>query len=468
VENSLKHQWMRFDGWPVSSHLWLVILIAFLVFSVSVWRHGDRAPDTNAIGVVQHAVALHQNFTFGYAKSESAATKPSMFLAPLQSTVIAGVMSLDQNLAQSLQCHAWASQDKATTNCASDYRPFFFVQALILSLVPFFAWLMAWQLSGKKAIAWGAVVLVLLSGRQAFYVTSFSDNVFILPLFAALLFTLVVTLQSRYWLWIIATGLLCGLLALTQPIFAWIFYALLLLLSYWRATDGQNSRYFWQTAAQLVVPYLLVTGPWMWRNYWAFDTAALTEGYIASMLAERLAWNVMNGLELAVSFVWWLGGIGPDLASAAYPQEAWQRLDPAAAGGIHASVAEYSRQTLIAAGSLKSHLAYLLDTELWPRIGKHLSVTLAFIWRGLWVGGIWSLLAVPLAIAYAAVSISRRRADIIMPLSTCGLMLLMFAFVSADLPANSDIYIPMFSVLVAMLAGEWFRHRLMADGQGPA
>jgi len=175
----------------------------------------------------------------------------------------------------------------------------------------------------------------------------------------------------------------------------------------------------------------------------------------------------MNGLELAVSFVWWLGGIGPDLASAAYPQEAWQRLDPAAAGGIHASVAEYSRQTLIAAGSLKSHLAYLLDTELWPRIGKHLSVTLAFIWRGLWVGGIWSLLAVPLAIAFTAVSISRRRTDITMPMSTCGLMLLMFAFVSADLPANSDIYIPMISVLVAMLAGEWFRHNQITDGQEP-
>jgi hypothetical protein len=464
----LKQQWLRMDRWPVSSHLWLVILIAFLVFSASVWLQGERTPAPQATGAIQHAVALHKDATFGYSISQSDVAEPAMFYAPLQIAFVAGVMSLDQNLAKSLSCFAWKSPNqklnkalKANTaqSCEAAFRPFFFLQALILALVPFFAWLTAWALSGNKAVAWGAVVLVLLSGRQAFHVTSFSADVLSLPLFAGLLFALVANIQSQYWLWTIAVGFFCGLLALTEPIFAQLFYGLLVVLSYWHAAKAQNSRYFWQTAAMLVAPYLLVTAPWMWRNYWAFDTSALTTGYMASLLAERLAWNMLNGLEIAVSFVYSLATFGPDLAMAAYPQDAWQRLVPGAEGGVYTSATSLAQSSLVAAGSTSNHMTWLLSEELWPNFGKHVAVTFALIWRGLWIAGLWGLMVVPLTIAYFAVSISRRRTDIVMAFSACLYTMILFAVTTARQPDNGDIFIPLISVMVAMLAAEWIRHR---------
>jgi hypothetical protein len=453
----------RFEAWQVSSHLWLVILVAFLIISAPVWWQGERAPEPGSVGMIQHAVALNDQGTFGYSVRENDVAKPAMFYAPLPAILIAGAMNLDENLAKSLRCVAWntpttSTNSGATQTCQPNYRPFFFVQALILTLVPFFAWLTAWLLSGHKAVAWGAVGLVLLSGRQAFYATSFSAEVLTLPLFATLVFALVTMVQSRYWLWTVVIGLTSGLLALSHPLFAWLYYGLLLVLCYWRAAEAQNSRYFWRTAAQLVAPYLLVTGPWMARNYLGFETSALTEGYIASILAERLTWNMMDGLELAVSFVYWLGGVGPELAAAGYPEDAWQRLVPGAAGGIHEASGSFTEATLTAAGSSANHLGYLVSEELWPNFAKHFGVTVAFMWRGLWVAGFWSLLTIPLTIAYGAVAISRRRTDIIMPLSACGYMLFLLAFISADLPRQSDIFIPLISALVAMLASEWLRH----------
>jgi hypothetical protein len=67
---------------------------------------------------------------------------------------------------------------------------------------------------------------------------------------------------------------------------------------------------------------------------------------------------------------------------------------------------------------------------------------------------------VPLAFAYGAVCISRGRSDIVMPLSLCGFVMALHAFTSVNDPARNDILVPMFSVLVAMLVGEWARHRL--------
>ena len=468
MSDLLREKWTRIDNWPVSSHLWLVILIAFLVFSSSVWMNGERAPAAQATGVIQHAVALHKDATFGYSTSQGDVAKPAMFYAPLQITFLAGVMSLDQNLAKSLSCFAWnaptqklnmASKTSSAPPCETAFRPIFFLQALILALVPFFAWLIAWALSGNKAVAWGAVILVLLSGRQAFHVTSFSADVLSLPLFAALLFALVANIQSQYWLWTIAVGFFCGLLALTEPIFAQLFYGLLLVLSYWHAAKAQNSRYFWRTAAMLVAPYILVTAPWMWRNYWAFDTSALTSGYMASLLAERLAWNMLNGLEIAVSFVYSLAAFGPDLAMAAYPEDAWQRLVPGAEGGVYEKATNFAQTTLVAAGSSANHMTWLLSQELWPNFGKHVAVTLALIWRGLWIAGLWGLVAVPLTIAYFAVSIKRRRTDIVMAFSACLYTAILFAITTARQPGSGDIFIPLISVMVAMLASEWLRHK---------
>ena len=453
----LKEKWDRIDGWSVGSHLWLVILVAFLIFSIQVWKHGERTPIFDAVGYIQHAVGLDKDSTFGYAKKADEVTEPAMFYAPLQMAVVAGAMSLDGDLAKSLRCVAWA-EDPAT--CDTSFRPFFFVQALILSLVPFFTWLIAWQLSGSKAVAWGAVVLVLLSGRPAYYTTLFLTEVYTLPLFAALLFSLVAAAQSRFWLWFAAIGTLCGLLVLTKPAFAYLFYALVIVLSYWQAAAHRNSRQLWTTALFLTVPYLLIVGPWLARNYFLFDTTSMTQGYAAWALSQRLAYNMMTGLELSVSLIYWLPDFGDKLAAALYPPEAWQRLDLGAKDGFYLiGNYEYLQQTLAAAGSKANHLNYLINEELLPNIGKHIAVTFALVWRGLWVAKYWGLIAVPLAMAYGAVAVSRRRSDILLPFFACAFMLGLYAFVSIGLPRYSDLYIPLISVLVAMLIGEWSRHK---------
>jgi 4-amino-4-deoxy-L-arabinose transferase-like glycosyltransferase len=457
VSDLLREKWTRIDNWPVSSHLWLVILIAFLVFSLQVWKHGDQVPAIDAVGHIQHAVGLNKDTTFGYSRDASGVTEPAMFHAPLQMFVVAGAMSLDGNLAESLRCIAWAEKPG---DCKTSFGAFFLLQALILTLVPFFTWLMAWQLSGKKAVAWGAVVLVLLSGRPALYTTLFLTEVYALPLFAGLLFCLVAAIQSRFWFWFVAVGTLCGLLVMTKPAFAYLFYALLLVLSYWRAANGQNSRLFWTTLGFLALPYLVIVGPWMWRNYVLFDTTSLTQGYGAWIMAQRLAYNMMTGLELSVSFVYWLPDFGDRLAAALYPPEAWRRLDLDAQDGFYLiGNSDYLQQTLAAAGSKANHLSYLINEELWPNIIKHIAVTFALAWRGLWVAGYWGLIMVPLALAYGAVAASRRRTDILMPLFACGFMLGLYAFVSISLPRYSDLYVPLISVMVAMLVNEWARHK---------
>ena len=118
-----------------------------------------------------------------------------------------------------------------------------------------------------------------------------------------------------------------------------------------------------------------------------------------------------------------------------------------------------AQSSLVAAGSTANHMTWLLSEELWPNFGKHVALTFALVWRGFWIAGLWGLVAVPLTIAYFAVSIKRGRTDIVMAFSACLYTLILFAVMTARQPDSGDIFIPLISVMVAMLAAEWLRHK---------
>jgi len=452
------------------SGVWRQALAAFLVAAAVIGglaaAKGTRYPVLDELTYISVAVDLHLHGVFGDGNlADRAAVRdgpvPGRFFAPLYPGLIAGLMRADPGFAQEVLCAFAAYKSGTPPDCAKNYTALVVAQTLLAAATCLCVWLAAWLLTGSRAASWLALAIALAAGVYGAYAVRFLTEGLAFAVFAAASLALLVAWRGggRWGRWALA-GAALGIAALTRPSYAYVLYAALPLAALtlpWIKRAGLARTVL--CVAALAAGYVLVAGPWMARNDALFGEAAITGGYASFILVERVAYNAMSWGEWAAAFVYWLPDFGDTLAAALFDPALLARLNiDSPAGFSEIGKRALRAETLAAAGSREAHLAYLIDTGILAQPVKHVAVTLALAWRGIWVAKYWGLVTILLFLPVLAVAVRRRWSDFIVFALPAWFMVGFHAFASASIVRYNLILIPPLSVAAAWaIRAAWLR-----------
>ncbi len=141
----------------------------------------------------------------------------------------------------------------------------------------------------------------------------------------------------------------------------------------------------------------------MARNSISTGSWGLTEEYGSATLIERFAYNDMTAREFFLSFPYCLPVIGPPIVDTAFGEEAMERFTYYTPKSFF-HVGRSTRDKLVEAhGRLDPLIGDLVQKEVRTNWWRHLLVSVALGWCGVWVGGGLGLLIVPLFAAVVVV-----------------------------------------------------------------
>jgi len=157
--------------------------------------------------------------------------------------------------------------------------------------------------------------------------------------------------------------------------------------------------------AAFVMACAAVVGPWMVRNAVSVGHWGLTEEYGSVALIERFAFNDMTAREFLLAFPYCLPTVGPPLVDAAFGKGAMDRFVYYTPDSFfHAG--RNTRDKLVEEhGRLDPLIGGIVRDEMRSNWWRHLLVSVPLGWCGLWVGGAFGLLLVPL---FAAATVLAR------------------------------------------------------------
>ncbi|KZB62729.1 hypothetical protein [Thalassospira sp. MCCC 1A02491] len=188
------------------------------------------------------------------------------------------------------------------------------------------------------------------------------------------------------------TGVCCGLLVLVKPVWLLLPVGLAVFPVISVFLYKQNGRVAAKATTVFLLAFTSVLLPMVLRSVFVLDTFAMSQGsYLVSSLSHRLAFNLMSWREWGIGWIYYL------------PLSGAQRLFGAEAlvalGWNEGSYYEYGRdvldrlanegRTILEAG------AYLLSEYVFAMPIKFIAVTLLLLWRGIFVGHVVAMLAVP-------------------------------------------------------------------------
>lgn len=452
---------------PVSAHVVMALAAAALVTALQVLRLEPVLPLADAHGYGSIAWDLYRHGTFTDGSDVTPWPQPNpppgMFVAPLYPAFAAAVLAIDPDSADRLACMLVHRRQAVAAGCDVSFGVLVVAQTALATVSAFLVFVAAYVVCGSLVLAWLAMLLALATGEYAGFAVQVLTENLVLPLFSA--FSVVVVLAWRRptalrWL---AAGLLIGAAALVRPSFAYLFYATVLFASAGLLiTDRGRLSRAGLMVSMLVLGYGFVVAPWLVRNALLLGVADITAGYGGHELAQRLAYNAMTWGQWLVAFVYWLPDFGDSLAAALFDPALYQRLSFDHPDSYYRAGQELYRESLAAAGGPEAHVGYLVRTYIMAEPVKHVMVTFALLWRGLWVGKVWGLIAFVCFVPMAVVAVRRRWSEAIVFALPPWFMAGFHAFVSVNIVRYNLILIPCFAIAMAwtmLRLAEVFRTR---------
>jgi hypothetical protein len=402
------------------------------------------------------------NGVFDEVKSSVATPPPGKFFGPVYPVLVLAAMKLDARFAAAVDC-AVAAHEKIRegTECEVYATPMHLIHAALLTLGVLAIALAADIILASGAAFWLAGILAtlaLLPDADLFSFVMTESVTFALYSIAAL--ALVRALRSSRPVWILVTGALFGLLALTRPSFvalAPVAVVLIAVKDLWLAHTGW--RPLGKHALAFTVAWLAVVGPWLARNAVATGDWRLTEEYGSAALIERFAYDDMTAKEFALAFPYCVPVIGAPLIDRTFGPEAMARfIFYTPTSFFH--VGRLHRDKLREAnGRLDPLIADVVTDELRARWWRYVLVSLPLAWCGLWVGGILGLVLIPLFV-WGCVTAMRQSKPLFLLYAVPALVMLgLHAAVANHYTRYNLILIGPFSTAAAWFIAEKARRR---------
>ncbi len=432
----------------------LLVAVAVVSVQMAVKRADPLQPDERTYLAIIDTLTRTGVYGDGDMTAAGVAGKPGRFIAPAYPLMVSALAKLDSGLPAKLACLAKSERKALRTSCGRLWS----LDALqigiaAIGMAAVFA--IAHIVSGSLTVAWGSLLIALATGESATYARLLLTDTLATTAFYLFLAALV-ALVGRDRAWLAATaGAAAGLATLARPGYAYLLYAttvavLALALLRSRVPTALRPHH----AFVLLAAGLAVIAPWLLRNQLTFGDAALTAGYGALALGQRVAYNAMTWSEWGAAWIFWLPDVGDDISRVLFKPETTHRLGFYAPdtfyqvgnGALHAT-------TLAAAGSEQNHLGYLIRHHVVGDLPKHVAVTLALAWRGMWAGKWLGVIALVLAWPVLRELIRHRG---FAPLAALALPLLfmlgLHAFVSVNIVRYNVPMIALYSLIVALAA----------------
>ncbi len=453
---------MQNDLQRVTWREYVLVLLACVVATLAAfaYKFDVRFPYEDEFQYLGHGYSLFAFNTFAEVQDPAKALEENMFFPPLYPFFLSVLMHLDTTFANSVQCVlTWKFVSKETV-CQPDYGIALWMQALLASLTMFFVWATSWRLSRNKKIAWIAVGLALISKVAFTYSNFFLTGALTLPLSAGFGWTLVRAWQDRDMRSAGLCGFFFALLVMTRA--GWDYSLLVVLPSFFAIGLLSWSQKKWRAFLPLVVfvaVYGAALSPWMMRNYSQFETYSLTKSYGALSLTHRIPYNHMRFDEWAVSFIYWLPSFGDNLAAKLFDKERYDRLDFGSPNGFYTSERRFLRERYVENGAGRDLFTYYIEDEIVGNLAKHSFVSIAMVWRGMFVGKYWGLVAWLFAMPLLIYAMRKGWGALIVlslpPLFNLGLA----AFVSVSIPRYNTPLIPLLAFSMAYVGYNWYMKR---------
>ena len=394
---------------------------------------------------ISYAVALHEYGVFGSANKNHIDHPPSPdnMYGPLYPFLLAGVMKLDQELAESLICVNRQGVDKG---CPQNFDIIFITQSMLALLSLFLIYMLAYYFSGYKSMGWLAGFLALASGVfQEFSFLLLTENI-ALPAFCALLLSCLLLYQRGDLRFLICIGVTLGILTLTRPSHLYLFYSFALVFAgLW---VFQRRRRAGVRLLVLVAVFTVCVAPWAVRNKLKFDSYTLTSGgYAEYALITRTNYNQMSWPEVGVAMIYWLPDFGDSLAREIFPQELHVRLGWDQ-GTYYAQ--DHGKQIETLSRDLGGHdkvLQYLVREEVLSL--KHIAVSVPLAVRGTFVAKYWGLVGFIAFVALGIYTVRRKNYALLVIAAPLFFMVAFYAGVSASIPRYNLPLITLYALSMA-------------------
>jgi 4-amino-4-deoxy-L-arabinose transferase-like glycosyltransferase len=403
-------------------------------------------PEADAIRYIAYAVNLHDHGVFSRESvgSEMPPT-PGSGHAPLYPAWVAAFAGLDEGIRDTLACLVQNSRGSAP--CSLDLRLVVATQLVLAGIFLGCVWSIASRLSGNSLIAWLAAFCALLARSPIHYANQILTEALLLPLLGLLLLFLTVAYQRGQARWMLAAGVTLGLAALTRPAYAYLFYAMTVVLALAAAVRWRRTLLL--SCILFAVAYGCVVTPWLARNKLQVDRLALTTGYDGDILAQRIAYNRMTWREFGLAFLLWFPDIGDNMAKLAAPKKDFIRLtwDP---GSYYKTLApQLYQDTVKKAGHPDSVVGYLIRNEILAHPVKHTLVSLPLAFRAVFVSKYWGVAGLICFIVLVFRQIRKRDYALLMLSLPVWFMVAFHAFVSVSIPRYNIALIPFYAYAMA-------------------
>ena len=431
----------------------LVILFAVVIISYQMFSQPLSTPVADAVGYLNVAFNLdvYGVYSSTYTQLSADPLSHNIFFTPLYPAFLTLAAKLSPAFSDYACCIVSARGQplsEVSLLCPHRVNLALIFQLVLAVLSGVLAYIAAHLISHRRSCAWLAMILVLATGEYAYYATLYLTEILVFPLFTVLTIFLVCAWRKpSLWAWA-AVGVTLALLTLLRPSFVYLAYFVLLchvvyfILPNWRRPAIGIS----QTAAG-VAAFALFAGPWVIINWLILGTPAISDGYASFIFVQRIAYNAMTLGEWLVSWVYWLPDFGDSWASRFFSPDLYNRLTFAHPDSFYTVGNTVLRaETLEAAGGPSNHLDYLLSEYLFADFWKHVLVTFALAWRGIWIskypGAIMLLLFVPVLVML----IRRRRYELMVFFLPSLFMLGFHAFVSVSISRYNLVMLPALAI----------------------
>jgi len=349
---------------------------------------------------------------------------PGMEIMPLYPAFLAATAWLDPEFDRSLACFVQQSDAPSCPHQAPLPRTLQFVMTAAIYLM---LWRIAVRATGSQRIA----ALSLGVGLLAAPVLIRSVNMLMtetLALFftsAAMTAAVAAAKARRPLRWLLLAGAMLGLAAMTRPAFVYLLPAAAAVGALIAVCRPRPARGLALVAAFLLAGAVVI-GPWVARNAVVLSRPAMTSGYAALVLAQRVAFDLMSWRQYGAFYICGLpdgSGMGNLLLgpNACEPFQYEYRPDTFYWIGNHG----FMQSTIAAAGGPAHQFDYLLHHDILAHPFWHALVSIPMALRGLWIDHYWGLILAVLCVPLTLRAV-RRGDDALLAVTLPGWFMLAF------------------------------------------
>lgn len=437
-------------------HIFILVLAALAIAVMQVKPYESGPPIGDAYDYLSVAETLYTDgvFTDGNQGRDAVATGPNgegLFFSPGYPAMVTAFMHLDPTFKETAFC---LNENRFAENrdalCAKGYGSFLWFQALLVATSFVLIWFCAHSMTGKYSVSWLAFIIATAAGIYGFYAQNFFVEPLVVPFFTAACLGLIYCLKNPRALTFFLTGVFFGLTVLVRPSFTYPFYGFLIIACIALLITMPKKQALLLLIAA-VGGYALTAGPWIIRNGMLFDIWAVSAGYAPFILVQRVSYNMMSWAEVGVALVYWFPDFGDSLAKDWFPKELYTKLDFANPQGYYVDgKSGFKAAAIDAAGGRENLFSYLLSTYVLGDFAKHIGVTFALLWRGMWIEKYWGLICLSLLLGTGLAQTLKKKYALLIFAAPALFMAGLHAFVSVSIPRYNIVMVPALSIGAAI------------------